>query len=57
MIILIINGDEWKLTSKNQEQLKKELLSRYADSAVVKIVDSSGKIYDELILQDLFDTH
>ena len=56
MLILIIKEDEYKLTAKNQEQLKKELLSRYADQDVVKITDSTGRIYDELKLMDLFNT-
>ena len=56
MLILIIKEDEYKLTAKNQEQLKKELLSRYADQDVVKITDSTGKVYDELKLMDLFNT-
>jgi hypothetical protein len=56
MLILIIKEDEYKLTKKNQESLKKELLSRYSDSDVVEITDSTGKVYDELLLSDLFNT-
>jgi len=55
MVILLINGDEWKFTKKNEASLKKELLSRYADQDVVKITDSTGRVYDELKLMDLFN--
>jgi len=56
MLILIVNGDEYKLNAKNQEALKIELLGAYPDDAEVKITDYTGKIYDELKLMDLFNT-
>ena len=56
MLILLINTDEYRLTSKNEEQLKKELLGRYADSDVIEIIDAAGKVYDTLRLDDLFNT-
>ena len=56
MVILIISGDEFKLTSDNQEKLKREILGRYPDNAEVKITDSKGNVYDILKLSDLFET-
>jgi hypothetical protein len=55
MLLLTINGDEYRLQSgiKNQMRLKKELLYRYKGSSYVKITDN-GKVIDELLLEDLF---
>jgi len=36
-------------------KLRAELFGKYQDSTPVTITDSSGKIYDRLVLGDLFD--
>ena len=55
MLIIEINGDEYKLWSdiKRQEKLKHELLSRYPDDIELSITDK-GQVIDMMKLSDLF---
>lgn len=56
MLILLINGDEFKLSSdiKKQMQLKRELLSRYRPDDKVTI-QAKGKTIDECKIDELFE--
>jgi len=59
MLILTIKNKEYELRGefisyKGREVNKKRLLSKHG-SDVVKITDSTGNVYDELKLMDLFN--
>ena len=62
MLTLKIREDEYdlegdKIYLQGVQFDKQEILLLYDKNDVVKITDNTGKIYDELILEDLFDNH